>query len=82
MELVRLSSKPLPLGVSYRPFPIGFTETISELFFGSNLTILRFWTFILDGPTNPDWTSGLDEQYGKTSPIVHPLLQLHGQRSR
>ena len=30
---MRLSSKPLPLGVSYRPFPIGFTETSSELIF-------------------------------------------------
>ena len=34
MKLVRLSSKPLPLGVSYRPFPVGFTETFSELFLG------------------------------------------------
>ena len=33
MKLVRLSSKPLPLGASYRPFPIGFTETFSELIF-------------------------------------------------
>ena len=32
MKLVRLSSKPLLLGVSYRPFPIGFTQTSSELF--------------------------------------------------
>ena len=49
IKLVRLSSKPLPLGASYQPFQIGFTETSPELNFGSNLTILKFWTFILDG---------------------------------
>ena len=49
MKLVRLSSKPLPLGASYQPFQIGFTETSPELNFGSNLAILKFWTFILDG---------------------------------
>ena len=49
MKPVRLSSKPLPLGASYQPFQIGFTETSPELNFGSNLTILKFWTFILDG---------------------------------
>ena len=49
MKLVRLPSKPLPLGASYQPFQIGSTETSPELKFGSNLTILKFWTFILDG---------------------------------
>ena len=49
VKLVRLSSKPLPLGASYQPFQIRFTETSPELKFGSNLAILKFWTFTLDG---------------------------------
>ena len=30
MKLVRLSSKPLPLGASYQPFQIRFAETSPE----------------------------------------------------